>query len=69
MFKKIKPNPFLIIEKATSMFQNLHKIKPNPFLIIEKAISMFQNLHELMYDAYPNNEGCNVPRKIERWIR
>ena len=45
------------------------KIKPNQFLIIEKATSTFQNLDKLMSDAYPNNEGRNVPRKIERWIQ
>ena len=45
------------------------KIKPNPFLIIEKATSSFQNLNKLMSDDYPTNEGHNVPRKVERWIR
>ena len=45
------------------------KIKPNPFLIIEKATSSFQNLNELISDDYLTNEGRNVPRKVERWIR
>ena len=45
------------------------KIKPNSFLIIEKATSSFQNLNKLMSDDYPTNEGRNVPRKVERWIR
>ena len=44
------------------------KIKPNPFLIIEKATLTFQNLHKFINDTYLNNEGCNVPRKVEKWI-
>ena len=45
------------------------KIKPNPFLIIDRATLTFQNLHELISNAYPSNEGCNVPRRVENWIR
>ena len=45
------------------------KIKLNSFLIIEKATSTFQNLHEFISDSYLNNEGCNVPCKVEKWIR
>ena len=32
MFRKIKPNPFLIIEKATLIFQSLHGILTESYL-------------------------------------
>ena len=42
------------------------KIKPNPFLIIEKATLTFQNLNEFMSGSCFSNEGCNIPRRIEK---
>ena len=45
------------------------KIKLNSFLIVEKVTSTFQNLHEFISDTYLNNERCNVPCKVEKWIR
>ena len=32
VFRKINPNPFLIIEKAISMFQNLHEFINDTYL-------------------------------------
>ena len=32
VFRKIKPNPFLVIEKATSTFQNLHEFINDTYL-------------------------------------
>ena len=36
IFRKIKPNPFLIIEKATSTFQNLHELISETYLSNEE---------------------------------
>ena len=46
MFKKIKPNPFFIIEKATLIFQNLHGILTKSYLHNEGHIvpSMVEKL-------------------------
>ena len=38
VFRKFKPNPFLYIEKATSMFQNLHEIIIDTYLSNESYI-------------------------------
>ena len=43
--------------------------KPNPFLIIEKATLTFQNLIEFMNGSCFDSEGCNIPRRVEKWIK
>ena len=36
VFRKIKPNPFLVIEKATSTFQNFHEFMSETSLSNER---------------------------------
>ena len=45
------------------------KSQPNPFLVIEKSILIFQNIHDYLHVPYPLREGCNVNRRVEKWIR
>ena len=45
------------------------KMKLNPFLVIEKATLIFRNLQEYIFYPDLHNEGRNVSRMVEKWIR
>ena len=45
------------------------KSKPNPFLIIKKSTLTFQNLNEFMNESCFDSDGCNIPRRVEKWKR
>ena len=42
---------------------------PQCSLLRKQATITFQNLNEFMNEFYFDSKGCNIPHRVEKWIR